>query len=104
MSYKIIDVKPIQKHTLRAFFTLEVNPMVIEGWSYHVKNNKTWVNPPSREYKDKETGDKKYAPIVRFPDKERYWAFQDWAKEEVVRQLPQGDEAIPTDDKDDIPF
>ena len=89
MSYKIIDVKPIRKNTLHAFFTLESGPMTIEGWTYHVKNDKSWVNPPSREYADKETGLKKYAPIVRFPDKDRYWAFQEWAKEQVNQHLPK---------------
>ena len=102
MQFKIINPKPLHKNTLRGFFTLVVGPLEVEGYSYHVKNDKSWVNPPSREYQDKESGEKKYAPIVRIPDKDRYYKFQDWATaacEKFFSSLPQEPE-----EELDIPF
>lgn len=105
MNFKIINPKPMNKNTLRGFFTLSVGPLEIEGYSLHEKNGKTWVNPPSREYQDKESDEKKYAPIVRIPDKERYWKFQDWATVEAARLFESAPEARETSTGDsDIPF
>jgi hypothetical protein len=93
MKYEIKNPKKINRNTLKGFFTLAVGPLEIEGYSYHTKNEKAWVNPPSREYQDKETGETKYAPMVRISEKERYYAFQKWACEEcakVFNSLPEG--------------
>lgn len=105
MNFKIINPKPVNKNTLRGFFTLSVGPLEIEGYSYHVKNDKSWVNPPSKEYLDKEAGEKKYAPIIRIPDKDRYWRFQEWAVGQAVRlfEAPPAPEPL-TEEMDDFPF
>ena len=68
MNFKITDTKPLNKNTLRGSFSLLVGPLKVEGWTYHLKNEKSWVNPPSKEYIDKETGEKKYWPIIRIED------------------------------------
>jgi hypothetical protein len=84
MDFKVTDTKPMNKNTLQGVFSLMVGPLKIEGWTYHVKGDKSWVNPPSKEYIDRETGEKKYWPIIRIEDDERYHAFQRWAKEQVT--------------------
>ena len=83
--YKIIEVKPMDLKTIRAFFKLQIDSFVINDCSYHVKDEKKWVNLPQREYvKD---GERKYANVVWIPDKERYSSFQKWAVGEVEAQL-----------------
>jgi hypothetical protein len=79
MQFEIINPKSMNKNTLRGFFTLKAGPLEIEGYSFHEKSGKTWVNPPSREYRDKESNEMKYASIIKIPDKDRYWKFQEWA-------------------------
>jgi len=83
MNFKIKDTVPLDHNTLKGRFTLQVGPLEIEGYTYHVQGEKSWVNPPSREYTDKESGERKFAPIVRIPEKDRYWTFQKWAIEQV---------------------
>jgi hypothetical protein len=101
MDYQITDTKPLNKNTLRGVFSLVAGPLKIEGWTFHVKGDKSWVNPPSKEYIDKETGDKKYQPVVRVPDKDRYWAFQKWAIEQVRDIFGEPEpQAAATDDSD----
>jgi hypothetical protein len=110
MEFKIVDEKSLNKNTLRGVFALMVGPLKIEGWTYHVKGEKFWVNSPSKEYVDRETGEKKYQPIVRIPDKNRYWAFQNWAKEQLegVFDEPEPQPETQTQDgygnDDGIPF
>ena len=105
MDFKIINPKPMHKNTLRGFFTLVAGPLEIEGYSLHEKNGKTWVNPPSREYPDKETGETKYASIIKIPDKDRYWSFQDWAVKQAreLFEAPAPAEEVPTDGEP-LPF
>ena len=64
MNFQITDAKPLNKNTLRGVFSMIVGPMKIEGWTYHIKGDKSWVSPPSKEYIDRETGEKKYAPFI----------------------------------------
>jgi hypothetical protein len=92
MQFEITNPKPLNKNTLRGFFTLKAGPLEIEGYTYHIKNDKTWINPPSREYRDKESNEVKYAPVIRIPDKDRYWKFQEWACaecEELFASAPE---------------
>lgn len=77
MNFAIKEVKRIDKNTLVAVAKLDFGPMEIDGIMFHRKNDKSWVNFPSKEYlKD---GEKKYWPLVRIPDDDRYWSFQNWA-------------------------
>ena len=102
MNFEIIDPRPVNKNTLRGFFTLRAGPLEIEGYSFHEKNGKTWVNPPAREYTD-ESGEKKYASMIKIPDKDRYWKFQAWARSQLAEifkpQTVEQEHAT-----DDIPF
>ena len=105
MNFKIINPKKMQKNTLRGFFTLAVGPLEIEGFTYHVKNDKSWVSFPAKEYFDKETNEKKYWPMIRIEDKDRYLAFQKWATKQAARlfqSAPEASENLTGDS--DIPF
>lgn len=83
MNFQIVDTKKMSKNTLQGIFSLMVGPLKIEGFTYHVKNGKSWIGFPAKEYLDKETGEKKYWPMIRIEDKERYASFQKWAKDQV---------------------
>ena len=103
----ISDHKKLDLNTLKGSFSLTVGPMKIEGWTFHQKNGKCWVNPPSKEYIDKKDGTKKFFPMVRFPEKDRYWKFQEWAVEQVKDTFlsePQAPAAGQERGKDAIPF
>jgi hypothetical protein len=106
MNFKIADTKPMNKNTLRGIFSLIVGPMKIEGWTYHIKGENSWVSPPSKEYLDKETGGKKYWPIIRIEDDDRYWKFQQWAKDQVAEIFDQlqNDTQLSYPEDDQIPF
>jgi len=110
MNFKITDTKPLDKNTLRGVFSLVVGPMKIEGFTFHIKGEKSWIGFPSKEYTDKESGEKKYWPIIRIEDKDRYWSFQDWCKEQVkdifnqpVRE-PEPQSTEYQDNSDSTPF
>jgi hypothetical protein len=94
MSFKITDTKSMNRNTLRGVFSLLVGPMKIEGFTFHQKGEKSWIGFPSKEYTDKESGEKKYWPIIRIEDKDRYWKFQDWCKKQLkgVFDAPQESE------------
>jgi hypothetical protein len=67
------------------------------------------VNPPSKEYLDKETGEKKYWSIISLEDKDRYWKFQDWAKKQLKGVFDEPEPELEpqigfTNDGDTIPF
>jgi len=102
MNYDIKDVKPMNKNTLKAFFTLTAGPMEITNWSYHVKGDKSWVNAPSRKYTDND-GNEKYAPIVKIPDEDRYWNFQKWVCSEIQSILSKDDPNV-NESVDELPF
>jgi hypothetical protein len=105
MKFEITDAKPMDKNTLKGLFSLLAGPLKIEGFTYHVKEDKSWIGFPAKEYTDKETGEKKYWPIVRIEDKDRYHAFQDWAKGQVSEIFkPDHDEGAQQNIDDDIPF
>lgn len=105
MEFKIINPKKMHKNTLRGFFDLSVGPLCIEGYSYHVKGDKAWTNPPSRPYQDSESGETKYAPIIRIPDKDRYFKFQEWAVGEARKLFDALPEVVEKSTGDsDIPF
>jgi len=105
MNFNITDTKPMDKNTLRGLFTLMVGPLKIEGFTYHVKNDKSWIGFPAKEYFDKESGEKKYWPMIRIEDKDRYASFQKWAKSQVAEIFkPQIDGRTQQHEDDDIPF
>jgi len=105
MNFKIVDKKKMDKNTLRGLFSLTVGPLKIEGFTYHLKGDSSWIGLPAKEYLDRETGEKKYWPIVRIEDKDRYASFQKWAKSQVAEIFkPQIDGRTQQYEDDDIPF
>jgi len=105
MNFTIVDTKKMGKNTLQGLFSLMVGPLKIEGFTYHVKNDKSWIGFPAKEYFDKETGEKKYWPMVRIEDKERYANFQKWCKDQVREIFEPKPETGETSTEDsDIPF
>jgi hypothetical protein len=105
MNFKITDSKPMDKNTLQGIFSLLVGPLKIEGFTYHIKGDRSWIGYPAKEYFDKETGEKKYWSIVRIEDKERHANFQRWCKDQV-REIfePEPKEQIVSAEMDEIPF
>ncbi len=105
MNFKIIDTKPMDKNTLKGLFSLVIGPMKIEGFTYHVKGDKSWIGFPAKEYFDKGSGEKKYWPIIWIEDKDRYASFQKWAKSQVSKIFDQrNDTGTQQYEDDDIPF
>ena len=97
---KIKDVKKYETGgTFQGYFTLEYNDFSIRDFTYHVKNEQSWVNPPSKEYFDRETNEKKYSPIVFIEDKERYQTFQKWCVEQCKQKF-----GSVSDTKNSTPF
>jgi len=83
MNFKITDTKPLNKNTLRGTFSLLVGPLKVEGFTFHQKDEKSWIGFPSRQYVDPESGETKYYPIIHIEDKDRYWKFQDWCRDQL---------------------
>lgn len=105
MNFEIVDTKRMDKNTLRGLFSLMVGPLKIEGFTFHLKGNTSWIGFPSKEYIDKETGEKKFWPVVRIEDKDRYGSFQKWAKDQVSEIFkPKDNEGAQQHTDDDIPF
>ena len=90
MQFQITDTKKLNKNTLRGSFALLVGPLKIEGFTFHQKGEKSWIGFPSRQYADPESGETKYYPIIHIEDKDRYWKFQDWCKEQLADEFKQG--------------
>jgi hypothetical protein len=104
MNFKITDTKPMDKNTLQGIFSLLVGPLKIEGFTYHIKGDRSWIGFPAKEYIDKETGEKKYWPICRIEDKDRYANFQKWCKDQVREEFKPKQEEELLAGADDIPF
>jgi hypothetical protein len=48
---RILDFKPFEKNTLRAFFSLELaSGLILRGCTLHTKNGKFWVGLPAKPY------------------------------------------------------
>lgn len=109
MSIECLHYRPHSTGNLLGFATIFVTKwgLEISGCSLHQKNGARWVNLPSREYTD-DSGEKKYAPILRFKEKAHYDAFvvaakqaiEAYAKANAAQAAPQAKELK----HDDIPF
>jgi hypothetical protein len=64
---RILDFKPFEKNTLRAFFSLELaSGLILRGCTLHTKNGKFWVGLPAKPYTT-DTGAQSWAANYRFP-------------------------------------
>jgi hypothetical protein len=106
MKFQITDTKKLDKNTLRGSFALTAGQLKIEGFTFHVKNGKSWIGFPSRQYIDQESGETKYYPIIHIEDKDRYWKFQDWCKDQLadVFDPPESEPQSPAGESSKIPF
>jgi hypothetical protein len=82
--------KEIKKGTFIGYADLTLSEIGIEvfGCTLHQKDEKRWVNLPSRTYKDL-TGTDKHAPIIRFSDPSKFREFCICAKESVDNYIKQ---------------
>lgn len=85
MSIECTDFRSYQKGSLQGFANFWVPKMGLEiyGCSLYQKDGRRWINLPSKEYKDKETGEIKYPSVIRFRDKLHYEAFCESAKKAI---------------------
>jgi hypothetical protein len=87
------DWRPLEKNTLRGFFTLALSPsgLVLRECALHAKGDKRWIGLPSKPQIDAEgrhridpsTGKKAYSPVVEITGSEARRRFQKAALEAV---------------------
>ena len=100
-NYKVVDLKHISNGgALRGKFALMVDEIKILDFTYFNKDGKRWVNVPQKEFTDKDTGEKKYYPIV-WIEKEKFQTFIDWC---VRKVSPEFDQPKDNKTKEDSPF
>ena len=77
----------------------------ISGCSVFSKDNRRWVSLPSREYADKTTNEKKYAPIVLFREKGLFSEFGKAALQAIddwIIRNPPANTPEPTSDNTNV--
>ena len=99
MKVEITSYKEMNQPKLAAFVSVLLNNLIeINDIAMRVDDKgQLWAALPSRAYEDRE-GNKKYAPIVRFPGKEQYREFQQL----VVKAMEARDDK--PEDQDNVPF
>lgn len=104
MSLECIRYKEISKGKLSGFADIYVPKWGAEicGCSHFKDGNREWVNMPSREYV-KPDGEKAYAMIVRFKEKEHANAFAS-ACLEAIRNRPKEQDQAPQQQSNEVPF
>jgi len=77
MTIEVMKFKEYRSGSLIGFFDLWVPKMGLEifGCSMHKKGAQTWINLPSREWKD-DSGETKYLSIMRLRNEEHFKAFK----------------------------
>ena len=81
---RILDFKPFEKNTLRAFFSLELaSGLILRGCTLHTKNGKFWIGLPAKPYTT-DTGTQSWAAIIDFRDKQTAARFQEMATAAAV--------------------
>lgn len=94
MKIECISYRPAQKGSFTGFCDLFIvdHGLEIRGCTLYTKDDKRWINLPTRAYKNKE-GQDKFSQIVRFREPQVYQEFCAAAKEAVdafVSRLPDG--------------
>ena len=101
MEYSLKNIRKINKGFLRASFDLVVGPFTIKDYLLFEKEDKSWVQAPSRKYIDS-NGDEKYFGYVRIEDKDKWESFCNWAIDGVLDKIGSKPPEVLEDD--DIPF
>lgn len=81
---------------IKAFFTVDLGPLVIRDIKLIEGDTGLWAAMPSKDYVDKKTGDKKWAGIIQVNDLQLMEKITD-----LGRKAYHGDSNAETDD---IPF
>jgi len=112
MSIECIEYKSHASGALQGFANFRVPKMGIElfGCGVFSKNGRRWINMPSREYQDQESGEKKYISIMRFMEKTHNEAFckaalqalDEWCEKQGLNDIKQPGED--TGQGDGVPF
>lgn len=99
--------KSFEKGSLKGFADFYVPKWNVEicGCSLFMKDGKRWINLPSNEYKN-EMGETKYAPFLRFKNKEHWEAFIEQAKTALDKWCSenQNEETKKEIANDEVPF
>lgn len=103
--------RPHQKGFLMGFATIFVEKWGIEidGFTMWQKEGKRWINLPSTEYVDKDTGEKKYKSVFYFRNKDHLSMFLEGVRvaiDEYIAQMEaeQANFESPVNDKEGVPF
>ena len=110
MTIECIDFRSHVKGSLQGFANLWIPKMGLEifGCTLHMKDGKRWLNLPSREYVDKETGETKYMSVIRFRDKDHHTIFSERAKRAIdewcVRNAKNEAEVKSGPEEEEVPF
>jgi len=103
-----IKFKSFEKGHLQGFadFYLPQWGIEIQGCALYMKEGQRWVNLPGKEYE--KDGQKKYAPHIRFRDKDHWEAFMKQAKEAIdtfcKKNSASQNKSYEIQDKGDLPF
>ena len=74
---RVSDWKPMEKGTLRAFFTIEMpSGLILHDCMLHEKGSARWIGLPARQYQ-KSSGATAWAPVVEFRDRQTADRFRD---------------------------
>ena len=70
MSITCTKFKSFSKGSLIGFanFYLSKSGLEVNGCSVFQKNGHRWIIMPNREYKDRDTGEIKFSPVVKYKD------------------------------------
>lgn len=106
MMIECIKFKSVVKGSLMGYADFYVPKMGIEiyGCSLHRKDGRRWINLPSKEYKN-ELGETKYAPVVRFKEKEHLNLFSEECKKAIDKKCmesPEQNQELPQEQE--LPF
>jgi DNA-binding cell septation regulator SpoVG len=86
---KVRSWRPLVRHTLLGFLSLELpSGLVINDITVHEKAGSRWCSMPARQYE--KDGEKQWAPLVDFANKETREAFQRLALEALDAHLGSG--------------
>jgi len=82
--------KAYEKGYLKGFADIYIPAWGIEmkGFTLYEKDGKRWVNPPGKEYEDKD-GEKKFGSFFFFREKEHYAKFVSQVKDAIEKAMPK---------------
>jgi len=88
--------KSFEKGYLQGFadFYIDKWGVEIQGCALYMKEGRRWLNLPGNEYMNKE-GEKKYAPFLRFREKEHWNAFMESAKAAIDKWCAENPQSEP---------